>query len=444
MKHPRTSKAVDTGIAGSPLISSTARNSNDAQYYNNRLPPVGSLTRGERNSLDGILSTGSSFQTFCPVVPDGMATSGDAGQGGDQREAKFSSLPNMDQMTEAQRCRGVAQATVSQAASSSSLPCITTEGGLVGAGRRCLPQLCIPEEIVEEKRNLISKRLEKKLLESAGRKKKRRKRTDKNHLKAGGASQTSNGGIPGNERRRRRVSGNDSDDCVSVTSWEVAEILASADPMAPQDSDYEDTPPSNDDDNVTSVFKSCRVTSSPSDADTLDGSSAESDHKSDLAKDFSPIQCYARSAQNVQSKLDCRSQLGSENHVASVKPVAISSKTLSADLRTTLHNAIRVIENPSKASSVNVLSLFKLLRNGSFRFRTSVLFRSRSSAVRRVDRLPFEVFNDVIQLNNTRLEQKGTVREKFTVPVIGDSTGTSGWECLEGSIETGDIVVEVR
>lgn len=441
MKNPGTSKALDTGIVGSPLISSTARNSNDSQYYNNtcRLPTIGNLTRGERNSLDGIISTGSSFQTFCPVVPDGKATSGDAGQGGDQREAKFSSLPNMDQMTEAQRCRRVAQASVSQAASSSSLPCITTEGGLVGAGRRCLPQLCIPEEIVEEKRNLISKRLEKKLLQSASRKKKRRKRTKKNHLKAAGASQISNGGIPGNERRRR-VSANDSDGCVSVTSWEVAEILASADPMAPQDSDYEDTPPSTDDDNVTSVFKSCRVTSSsPSDADTLDGSSTESDHKSELAKDFSPIQCYTHSAQN-----DFQSQLSSGNHVASVKPVAISSKTLSADLHTTLHNTIRVIENPSKASSVNVLSLFKLLRNGTFRFRTSVLFRSRSSATRRVDRLPFEVFNDVIQLNNARHEQKGTVREKFTVPVIGDSTGTPDWECLEGSIETGDIVVEVR
>lgn len=363
----------------------------------------------------------------------------------------------MDQMTEAQRCRGgIAQPRVSQAASSSSLPCIsTTEGGLAGAGRRCLPQLCIPEEIVEEKRNLLSKRLEKKL-QSADRKKKKKKRgskrTDANRPNVAGALHSPNGRIDGSMERPRRVSGgddDDSDDCQSVTSWEVAEILASADPMAPQDSDYEDSPPSTDDDDKgTSVLKSCRVTSSPSDADTLDGSSTESDHRGELTKDFSPIQSYARSAQNDQSKLDIRSHPRSENHVSSVKPVPISNKTLSVDPHTTLHNPIRIVKNSSKASSVNVLSLFKLLRNGTFRFRTCVLFlrRDRSSAEpRRVDRLPFEVFNDVIQLNDVRhVQKKGTAREKFTVPMIGDSTGASDWECLEGSIETGDIVVEVR
>jgi len=445
-KNPRASKAFEVGTVGSVGVGSPARNSNESQNSNSscdRLPTIGSLTRGERNSLGDIEGIGTSSHTFCPVVPAGKTTSGDSDQGGDQREAKFSSLPNMDQMTVAQRCRAGAQASVRQAASSLSLPCISTaEGGLVGAGRRCLPQLCIPEEIVEEKKNLLSKRLEKRL-QSAGQRKKHRKRTLTNHLDAPGASHISNGGLDVKESKRRASGGDSDDDCASVTSWEVAEILASADPMAPQDSDYEDSPPSSDDDNVTSVLKSRRVPSSPSDADTLDGSSAESDHRGgELAKDFSPIECHGRSEQNVQGRLDFRSRLSSENQVASAKPVAVvSSKPLSADLLTTLHNPNRILENPSKTSSVKGLSLFKLVRNGSFRFRTAILVRSRSSAQGRVDRLPFEIFNDVIQLSDVK---KGTAREKFTVPVIGDSSDIFDWRCLEGSFEAGDIVVEVR
>lgn len=371
--------------------------------------------------------------------PDRKSNSVDRGpkvENGDQHResSRISSLPNMDEME--------ARTGLERASSSNSLPAnfrdlggVNSTGGRGGGGRRCLPQLQVPDAIVEEKRSILSQKLERKL-ESFCRKKTKKKRRRKKEGYPGSSS--------GPDVRPTRPPGgvdSDDDDCMSVTSWEVAEILAEAEPMAPKDSDYEDSDNTSDDDDhhirdggLLLSDSRFRGTHS-SDADTLEDESCSSDDDK-----FSPIH------RKEKTRWEHRKCTGSSPPPP--PPSFVRSDPLAKPLplsRGVPPEKKKVPSSDALGPARKVPSLCQLLSGGDFRFRISVLSAKSSSAIR----LPFQVFNDVIYLDPVsggHVSSGKAGRERFVVPVIGDSSDDSGdkWECLEGSVESGDIIVEVR
>lgn len=396
-----------------------------------------SKRRNTEKTGNGFEEGGDPDRKSNPVAPE--VETGDR----HQESSRISSLPNMDEM----EARTTA---LERTGSSNSLPSNfrdpgrvnSTEGGGGGGGRRCLPQLQVPDAIVEERRSILSQKLERKLESFCRRKTKKKKRRGR---KKNGYPGSSSGP---DVRPTRPPGGEDSDDddCMSVTSWEVAEILAEAEPMAPKDSDYEDSDNTSDDDDdhhhhvrdggLLASDSRFRGTHS-SDADTLeDGSRSSDDDK------FSPIHRKEKTGSEHYRKCS-----GS-----SPPPPPPPSFVRSDPLAKPLPLSRGVPPEKKKVPSCDALgparkvpSLCRLMSGSDFRFRISILSAKSSSAIR----LPFQVFNDVIYLvpvSGGHVSSGKAGRERFVVPVIGDSSDSPGdkWECLEGSVESGDIIVEVN